>query len=46
MQVFKKYDDKQSSTFSRYNFEDMFPNVVILTWCILAALDQMCRVVF
>ena len=34
------------STFSRYTFKDTFPNITVLTWCILGALDWMCRVSF
>ena len=42
--IFQKYDDKLRSTFSRYTFEDTFPDAMILTWCVLGALNQLCRV--
>ena len=42
--IFQKYDDKLMSTFSRYTFEDAFPHAMILTWCVLGALNQLCRV--
>ena len=44
--IFWNYDDKLMFMFSWYTFEDTFPKVVILTWCILGALDQMCRASF
>lgn len=37
--IFQKYNNQQMSTFSRYTFKDTFPNVTILTWCMLGALD-------
>ena len=42
--IFQKYDDKLRSTFSWYTFEDTFPDAMILTWCVLGALNQLCRV--
>ena len=42
--IFQKYEDKLMSTFNRYTFEDTFPDATILTWCVLGALDWMCRV--
>ena len=44
--IFQKYNYKQMSTFSRYTFKDTFPNITVLTWCIVGALDWMCRVSF
>ena len=33
------------STFSQYTFKETFPNVAILNWCILGALDWMCSII-
>ena len=44
--IFWKYDDKLMFIFSWYTFEDTFPKVIILTWCILGTSDQMCKASF
>ena len=41
---FKNMMKNRCPQFCQYAFRDTFQNVTILTWCILGALDQMCRV--